>query len=454
MLGLLLGKYALTVSSQAVVCIFNSVLFVDMKWSDLFLFFAFYSSSVLSKIQDEVPIAQSLLPTDSSDIIAKENVEVVTEMTIPITVKPENANPCFHSGDLCYQNPNFTANCCEVHPTIPDSIVCCNVTDIDVALQCHQRNTSTWINVHIFNATIETLNLSKPIWKRLSSLAVTDGKIKKLVDTFQRMTSAMVCLNFSNNDIIDIDKRALVVLTNLTHLDLSFNNLTSMPHASTVDVDIRGSKNISCKKISEKIERNVTFLYKDSSFCLKNNSYTWFNTTDYISITNWEKTEQLATYCSEQLKHCKCNAHLASGQSNEDGIEVSNLIFHAIVDCSNLGLSKLPLKLPENTITLNVSNNRITSLSELSDNDYYKNIVNLYADNNLISSIIELDSSKFLEKFSQLALRKNKIKQIPMYFLNKMIERNHNGGVLYLAENKITCDCLSAKSKRVSYIEL
>lgn len=83
--------------------------------------------------------------------------------------------------------------------------------------------------LHVRNATMDSLDLSEPRYKQLTSISITDGNITRLAGEFTKMTS-VTCLNVSNNNINSIEPRALSNLYDLVMLDLSHNNLTRMPN--------------------------------------------------------------------------------------------------------------------------------------------------------------------------------------------------------------------------------
>ena len=83
--------------------------------------------------------------------------------------------------------------------------------------------------LHIINATLDEFDLSKTEWKRLKSLAVTNGQIGKIVGRFARYTT-ISCLNFSSNSLKSIQAGAFSNLYNLNSLDLSNNNLSTIPN--------------------------------------------------------------------------------------------------------------------------------------------------------------------------------------------------------------------------------
>jgi Leucine rich repeat len=223
---------------------------------------------------------------------------------------------CFHADpELCVLSVNATRTCvsyctfsftmmlsvqllncpqeCIPHPSAVASLVCCNVTDIEKAMACapivtDSTNTSHWQHIHIYNATLDMLDISKNHFKRLQSLAITDGLIKGIVNEFTRFSEPR-CLNFSNNNLSEINVRAFTHLVQLQVLDISTNNLSTIPNISgrNMTLDIRGNKKMLCKSVLESIDR-FKFVDPDSTFCLTNNSFNWFNSTDSIPLRQLE----------------------------------------------------------------------------------------------------------------------------------------------------------------------
>lgn len=171
-----------------------------------------------------------------------------TSTSLPIVpVPPSTDKPCFNANkDFCPSTSK--TNECFPHPEIPTSLICCNVTDIKtldsvaVPQGANLPNGTRWHHIHIINATLEELDLSNKHFKRLDSLSITDGNIKKITKHFTRISS-MKCLNLTNNNIMEINTRALKDIT-LQELDLSFNNLSIMPNIAknsqtNLTIDIR-----------------------------------------------------------------------------------------------------------------------------------------------------------------------------------------------------------------------
>lgn len=130
---------------------------------------------------------------------------------------------------------NLTTSCQECFAYNIDSMVCCNVTNIENALGCMNNNgqdSSRFINLHIRNATLESLDISLGHLKNLHSLSITDGNIPHIVNRFSR-SSKERCFNVSSNNVLNIDARPFIYLPHLEVLDMSNNNLTTLPSLSS-----------------------------------------------------------------------------------------------------------------------------------------------------------------------------------------------------------------------------
>lgn len=125
---------------------------------------------------------------------------------------------------------------------------------------------------------------------------------------------------------------------------------------------------------------------------------------------------------------------------------------------------------------------QITSLSVMSENPSYQHLLRLFADDNEIESLLDLEGTEFIQNFDSLYLRRNKLKsvclkliiniidllneilsnnyfiimfiQIPHYLLSHSLDRNPEGRNLYLEENRLNCDCNSAKILKVHLKQL
>ncbi|XP_017062926.1 protein halfway [Drosophila eugracilis] len=333
---------------------------------------------------------------------------------------------------------------CKEHPTRPNSWYCCNISQLTMISSC--SNTSKWINLHVRNMTMEDMDLSNPIFRSLQSLAVTDGNITRLVNAFPRL-SALKCLNISNNNISEIHSRAVKDVPHLEFFGMSNNNLSLVPHRNqnkNITLDISGNMRMLCTPLNEIIyNESINFLKPQHSYCQYNATRTWFQSTDKVSVEQLVNRKRCLTNCPVIPNYGSCNCTMENSMIIQDN--QSKPQCH--VDCSNLGLVELPKRLPDNTFMLNITNNKITSLGDyFQTNPTYHNINRLLADNNQISSIYEFEGTKFIETFQRIYMRNNSLSKIPEYFLNNALMDSGLGRRIYLAGNKLQCDCNSAKT--------
>ncbi|KAH8342983.1 hypothetical protein KR059_002789, partial [Drosophila kikkawai] len=339
--------------------------------------------------------------------------------------------------------PNANSCQCKEHPSKPNSWYCCNISQVSMISSC--SNISKWTNLHVRNMTVKDVDLSNPIFRSLQSLAVTDGNITRLVNAFPRL-SALKCLNISNNNISEIHSRAVKDVPHLEFFGMSNNNLSLVPHRNqnkNITLDISGNRRMLCNPLNDIIHtESINFLNPGHSYCQYNATRTWFQSTDKVSVEQLENRKRCVTNCPVIPSHGNCKCTLENIMIIQDN--QSKPQCH--VDCSNLGLVELPQRLPDNTFVLNITNNRITSLGDyFHTNPTYHNINRLVADNNQIVSMNEFEGTKFIESFQRIYMRNNSLNKIPEYFLNNALMDSGLGRRIYLAGNKLQCDCNSAK---------
>lgn len=377
------------------------------------------------------------------DVPSLSNSNALTSSTtsLPTSQPAENKTTyqCFRADhELCFTNPkllpsrtNTTCKCFS-HPINKTAIVCCNVTDINSVLSCspeYSYNNKFKIkNIHIYNATLNELNISHSFWKELDNMIVTDGHINKLTGRFKKF-SQIQCLNVSNNNLVEISQRAIID-THIKYLDISYNNISIMPRIRStqeISIDIRGNNAMLCKSVldlsgKDTPEHKYKFEAPDTTYCLTNPVFSsWFNESETVPIKQLENIKLLQSQCRliEPDVNCTCETArfqmiFSSGLPEENLKSVDNhhLLITVAVDCSNRNLTELPRNLPPNTESLNVSNNQITSLAGFNDNDNYQHILRFYADNNQISDIREFEGTPFIKQFQVLYLKNNKLKAV------------------------------------------
>lgn len=172
---------------------------------------------------------------------------LITSTAAPEKPVPQQLNStCFYAEpELCQLfGENEPCKECMPHPVYSNSLVCCNVTDIEKSLSCVENlngeNKTVWQNIHVRNATLDELDISLKVWKLLDSLAITDGQVNRIVKEFPKFSQPR-CLNMSNNHLHSVPTRALKDLTRLQILDLSHNNLSTVPNLNSLNlaIDVR-----------------------------------------------------------------------------------------------------------------------------------------------------------------------------------------------------------------------
>ncbi|XP_030245588.1 protein halfway [Drosophila navojoa] len=387
---------------------------------------------------DEPPVLDRL---DISGVKLDDGEENMSDNMTAISAQNDSL---LQSQNLQARDRDANSCQCREHPTRANSWYCCNITHISMISSC--SNISKWTNLHVRNLSVQAMNLSNPIYRSLQSLAVTDGNIMQLTNAFPRH-SKLKCLNISNNNISDIASRAVKDVPQLEFFGISKNLLSRVPNRNQnkhIALDISGNMRLLCEPLNEIIYGDsFNFVNPENSFCLYNATHKWFNSTNLVSVKQLESIKKCGTKCPviPNYGNCSCNIYNMMIIQGDQ----SRTVCH--VDCSNLGLLELPSLLPDNTFTLNISNNKISTLGDhFHTNPTYYNIVKLDADNNHISSIYEFEGTKFIEQFQRLYMRNNSLTKIPEYFLNNALMDTGIGRRIYLAENRLQCDCNSAKT--------
>ncbi|CAH2048906.1 unnamed protein product, partial [Iphiclides podalirius] len=356
---------------------------------------------------------------------------------------------CFHMPrSRC---PPEGARCTRVDPV---SVLCCDVDSFRLKEGLAIVMTQNTTNLHVLNANIEELDVSQAVFRRLASMAFTDGNIGKIVGQFPKY-SPIACLNISNNNLTSAKlqpsiQRPFAYLFNLTMLDASANNLTEFPLSLVqsnrkISVDLSGNNYLPCKHFQKAMETNnsslVTFVNYNQTFCALDLRFNWFKDVQIVQIDHLRVQKELNASC-RNIKPASINCTCVPERLELLGDEVTNLV---AVDCSLRNLTQLPADLPPNTVKLNVSYNNITSLGAVSDDPSYEHLRQLIVDHNDIDNIVELEGTKFIDNFMYFSIGHNKLRTIHTYVLSNKFDTMGIYTTFSIGGNYIHCDCNTEK---------
>lgn len=368
------------------------------------------------------------------------------------TVQPEPIDQYLNLGK-CFHMPRSmcpTKSVCRTLGPGNMSVFCCDMDSTFMKETLPSIIMQNKTNLHVLNATIDELDVSQSMFRRLASMAFTDGNIGKIVGQFPKY-SPISCLNISNNNLTSAKpqpsiQRPFAYLFNLTVLDASANNLTEFPlnfiHSKrNISVDLSGNNYLPCKHFENVMEGNntpVIFLNYNKTYCALDLRFSWFKDVGIMQIDHVRVQKELNVSCRNIEPpniNCSCVP---------ERLEVLNgeIIYLVSVDCSMRQLKQLPTNLPTNTVLLNVSYNNITSLQAVED-DTYDHVSQLYVDHNDIPNILELEGTKFIDRFMLFSITYNKLKTIHTYVLSNRI--GISGPKFVIGGNFIHCDCTTEK---------
>ncbi|KRT83062.1 hypothetical protein AMK59_3987 [Oryctes borbonicus] len=205
------------------------------------------------------------------------------------------SNTCYHEAEE--ECPKFNEReKCKLSQTTKNAVLCCHLTSDDVGanstlLQNLPFNKSSIQKLHFRNVTAKEFYIKSLNTWRPCSLAITDGYIENVTGIFPRGTK-LSCLNFSSNSILHFDK-TLKYSIRLERLDLSHNNLSDIPYMKSsinITLDISNNKALQCTNLIKTMKQyQITFVNANKTTCLSSNTFSWFNTTEYVSLTKVEQ---------------------------------------------------------------------------------------------------------------------------------------------------------------------
>lgn len=156
-----------------------------------------------------------------------------------------------------------------------------------------------------------------------------------------------------------------------------------------------------------------------------------------LTVMNYKIT--LYRTCREDPELRNCSCHISYLRLDEELNEFQPMFS---VNCSDKDFLNFPRQLPENTTTLFITHNNITSLNMLCmRNSTYNNVHDIFLDYNQIADASVLDNCEWFWNFRVLSLKGNLLHRIPAYAFRNSFERSHHATKLYLSDNPWLCTC-------------
>lgn len=149
-----------------------------------------------------------------------------------------------------------------------------------------------------------------------------------------------------------------------------------------------------------------------------------------------------------ELCPLNCTCGIAKSRVKFAHHEVKPRSLEVAVVCSDLSITELPLFLPSNTISLDLSYNQISSLEKLSEqNPTYEKVTSLDLSHNLLNDLEGLETSWMKERGAHfLNLRENKLTELDLQTLEPIMARSQEGAKFFLAGNPWSCNCHNIKT--------
>lgn len=334
--------------------------------------------------------------------------------------------------------------------------------------------------------------------RNIKTLLLGQNKLQNITQAVFRDLPNVETVSLSKNNLtyfkLDLNRE-------IKQLDLSYNNLTSMPdiewlnhlkleivqlqynqitsfslpflystnkinptvdvshnNIKTVDVDYVVRNDDSIKDLSsEHYER-----YVETTISLKENPFTCdcrlYGFVRYLNASSHDARrsvrfamiQDLICYNPPslrnkpllQVKASDFRCDLKENCSTPCHCYIRAQDMSKIANCSNHDLKKLPQLVPHNTSILYFQQNSFNDMAEFHDAQW-SNLTEMYLDNNEIN---DLNDWKIPSKLKVLSLSGNRIRTLPEVFMN--ITAGQKNFYMNLSRNPWTCDCSTMKFKK------
>lgn len=314
---------------------------------------------------------------------------------------------------------------------ICDRFNCSKLTVFNVTGQkIHDLNVfGTWISLW---PELEVLDISNTSLSSIESIFPPSES----VNTFSELNAPPSQLVLQNLTILNLD------FNNITELDFNFvlkrmPNLRQLSMVNNTIFNINCSENLRSRVRSQfdsinlagnsiRCDKGQLWLMKqlqNSQISQKFPDYDQIKCAAPERLADMTWAQRVSVLEAPICNQCECRSSKRSAIA---------------IDCHNKNLTALPDILPLNTKVLNLTTNRINSLSVPHNSKNWDNVTYLHLENNLITNFQTLEiNSKFMRNLASLDMRRNKIQVFPSHIFQQFINLDQ----VQLSNNPWLCDC-------------
>lgn len=269
---------------------------------------------------------------------------------------------------------------------------------------------------------LEVLDLSSTCIETIESILYPDSRPFKLI------LRNLTILNLDHNLITDLNFNFILEkMPNLKHLSLANNRIYDIICNESVHPRLKsqfGTINLSGNQIN--CDKSTLWLMKlilNPSTNIKFVDHDKINCSAPERLSEMTWSQRVSVLETRICEECECRSTKRTAIA---------------VDCNNKNLTALPDILPLNTRILNLTSNKIDSLSLPQNSKNWENVTYVLLANNLITSFQPLEkNSKFMRNLAALDIRKNKFQEFPTH----IFEQFTNLDQIHLSNNPWLCDC-------------
>jgi len=358
-----------------------------------------------------------------------------------------------HDNDTSYFCPddlNFGECPCVIRN---ENAFCCNIGEnLNISKTCQKNKICTVTSVQIFSSFLNHESLDADFFLRNG---VCPENIRKIIIRDSDLLNVTVGQNIRKLKTLDIRQN---------HVDF-FNQ----PQSSSIDTIFLSENFWPCVDYTRFRDSSLELGVKMSWLLDPKWTSAWKDINDTFCYSFYKESQTLENFISftkKTLAGCpkSCTCGVADEQRK---VSINDIIptvstrrtkqeFKVNVFCTDLALTKMPLKLPPNTVFLNLENNQIRSLDAMSMlNPDYKHIQKLVLNNNSLTSLRGIETS-WLHKNgpSLLDLRNNFITELDTITLEPMLYKTSSKhslmwgeeNIYYFADNPWSCNCHNIKT--------